>query len=138
MRGFVQGTEIDIWPRFYLHSNLGWCKFVLETDETFFIDVIIDGVLHRGPDLNLIEQMCLNNCSNNGVCAGGRCICEPSYKGRDCSIDINQPVEIKALSISKNCDFRTQMCSQILIHGNGLVVEGNIYVHVFILEVFCK
>jgi hypothetical protein len=29
---------------------------------------------------------CLNNCSSNGVCVSGQCICNPNYGGDDCSL----------------------------------------------------
>ncbi|CAK68332.1 unnamed protein product (macronuclear) [Paramecium tetraurelia] len=34
---------------------------------------------------NLSEMPCPNNCSNNGICRNGVCICNPGYLDHDCS-----------------------------------------------------
>jgi hypothetical protein len=34
----------------------------------------------------LFTTSCPNNCSRNGVCKDGKCICNPGYISEDCSV----------------------------------------------------
>jgi hypothetical protein len=50
-------------------------------------------------DVDLQRVLCENACSGHGECtAGARCSCEAGYGGDDCSINLNQPPDVRVVS----------------------------------------
>lgn len=66
------------------------CGFI-EDDDLLFQDCVYDYV-SEGSDILDIYALCPNDCSDNGVCTSGECVCFDDYNGDDCS---KQPSEDK-------------------------------------------
>ena len=66
-------------------------------------------------------EMCVNDCSNNGECDGGVCICENGYLGVDCAIHISTPPTIYNEPENYICDGRTHFCERGSLYGQGFV-----------------
>ena len=42
----------------------------------------------------IVEAMCPNDCTFNGNCSNGTCVCHDGYTAEDCSISLYNPPEI--------------------------------------------
>ncbi|CAF0799749.1 unnamed protein product [Brachionus calyciflorus] len=112
------------------------------------IDIAILNTLSGNENCNVnhLELMCKNNCSNNGVCEIKkeclipgiiieedcsrpiRCICDDSYGGSDCSLNLS---DIADFSLNKRfCDLRTEDCSLIKGFGYPFSTTDPIYVKI--------
>ena len=50
----------------------------------------------------IAENLCPNDCSSNGNCSNGTCICDEGFTAHDCSADINQnPLLYRCVSVNK-------------------------------------
>lgn len=59
------------------------------------------------PNTDIQNNVCPNQCSTQGICKSGTCVCNTGYKGTDCSINISLPPVITGLSsylCGDNCD----------------------------------
>ncbi|ELT95988.1 hypothetical protein CAPTEDRAFT_223239 [Capitella teleta] len=69
----------------------------------------------------LLDHVCPNDCSRQGVCARGKCVCQPGVTGSDCSIRIRQMPKIVHVSGGGMCDIRLRPCRKMQILGEGFV-----------------
>ncbi|XP_041351664.1 uncharacterized protein LOC121370476 [Gigantopelta aegis] len=78
------------------------------------------------------------DCSGNGQCVEGSCVCTADYVGADCSIlraDL-QPPTITSLENDGVCEFRDSLnCSDIFINGQNFVQSELLMCHIQIVEV---
>ena len=79
-----------------MHPSFIYLILFLFTKNTFAIDRKIHGkakILSSNGHVKPKPVLCLNDCSGNGYCENGICLCEPRYKGDDCSIDSCSHIE---------------------------------------------
>ena len=49
------------------------------------------------PPPAVTDNLCPNDCSNQGSCRNGSCVCEEGYTAADCSISVDQGPELFGL-----------------------------------------
>jgi len=74
-----------------------------------------------------IQNLCPNQCNNNGICNATNCICNNGFVGIDCGININAPF-IATSQSDYTCDVSgLNYCStQVNVYGNNFWNTGNI------------
>ncbi|KAK3095673.1 hypothetical protein FSP39_017472 [Pinctada imbricata] len=80
----------------------------------------------------ILNQMCDNDCSGNGLCKDGDCQCVGDYLGSDCSIDGSKPPVLTSLENSGECylvDGQTTACKSVFISGENFAENGNMKCH---------
>ncbi|XP_062607020.1 von Willebrand factor D and EGF domain-containing protein-like [Saccostrea cucullata] len=77
--------------------------------------------------------VCPNNCSDNGVCTGGVCICSASFVGFDCSHTKSTPPTNTSLPENGLCTTSKRECAKTNIYGYFL--EENIHVKLNYFEI---
>nr|XP_034329096.1 von Willebrand factor D and EGF domain-containing protein-like isoform X2 [Crassostrea gigas] len=67
------------------------------------------------------KDVCINECSDNGVCINGTCECDEGFGAKDCSMDLNKPPVVYGVNIDEGglCDKRT--CQRALVEGYGFL-----------------
>ncbi|XP_052063299.1 von Willebrand factor D and EGF domain-containing protein-like [Mytilus californianus] len=63
------------------------------------------------------SALCLNNCSDNGICKSGVCICDNGHVGEDCSYNTSSPPTGISLPFNGACTLTTRSCKAMNIFG---------------------
>ena len=66
-----KSTKIDKWANFYLTSRKGWCQNVLINDGAVYDTAVENGTVVYVKKYDLLNTLCLNNCSSHGQCIDG-------------------------------------------------------------------
>ncbi|XP_063440468.1 uncharacterized protein LOC134721412 [Mytilus trossulus] len=61
--------------------------------------------------------LCLNNCSDNGICKSGVCSCESGHVGEDCSYNTSSPPTGISLPFNGECKLTARLCEAINVFG---------------------
>jgi len=123
------------------------------------------GRQHGTPPLGILSSLCLNNCSDSGVCEHGMqydslivssvsivraddnsffflysgvCRCRKGYSGADCSVNLSVPPKVTGLGFKSTCDIRTKACSEVIVWGERFAEENSIKCHFDIYRVSFK
>ncbi|XP_076109578.1 uncharacterized protein LOC143078608 [Mytilus galloprovincialis] len=97
-----------------LDTMLMTAKEELERNQTLKEEITDDGktVLEK-----LTSLLCLNNCSSNGNCVNGECVCNTMFGGEDCSTSRTTPptnISVPELGL---CQSRKRSCKKTNIMG---------------------
>lgn len=66
--------------------------------------------------LTLLENLCSNNCSNQGTCTKGVCTCNANYSGSDCSLSAtDSPLLVGSTYTNNMFDYSSSSTSDILL-----------------------
>ncbi|CAC5375043.1 unnamed protein product [Mytilus coruscus] len=69
------------------------------------------------------SALCLNNCSDNGICKSGICICDNRHVGEDCSYNTSSPPTGISLPFDGECKLTTRSCKAMNIYGEFLTTS---------------
>jgi len=69
------------------------------------------------------ENVCPNECSGNGKCVKGVCVCNKGFATEDCSVVLNQVPELLHVGCGHFCDVRTSDCDRVVIRSKKLVPD---------------
>lgn len=96
--------EID-WSSGYQQSAKTVGKVILSSDVSQFV---VDPSGNLAPKVDIIRNLCINNCSGNGNCSiNGVCVCKLGYSRADCSIKLsNAPVFLKTMYQNDTYDLK--------------------------------
>ncbi|KAH9523928.1 hypothetical protein Btru_047521 [Bulinus truncatus] len=85
----------------------------------------VDLYIGNKPDRNFYDQICLNNCNNNGNCSNGVCECSRGFGGIDCSVNLTSPPVIKTIQPSV-CDVKYDSCNSVTLIGGPFIDSKNL------------
>ncbi|ESO98588.1 hypothetical protein LOTGIDRAFT_238999 [Lottia gigantea] len=72
--------------------------------------------------LELVKEVsCPGECSDQGRCAKGKCICNTGYIGSDCSVSLNEPPLAHNLEAEGHCDLSVDDCTEVAVFGGRFV-----------------
>ncbi|XP_070570349.1 von Willebrand factor D and EGF domain-containing protein-like [Ptychodera flava] len=77
-----------------------------------------------GPPTFIFEVICPLQCSGNGECINGTCLCYEGYEGADCSVDAMSPPTLWYINEVEEhalCDVREDSCQQISVIGDNFL-----------------
>ena len=80
--------RMDTFPRGHLDKPLWMARGAPPLATAYFLLLFVS-CQARAPLVPFdpfLTAACPNDCSEHGVCFGGRCICEEPYVGADCSL----------------------------------------------------
>ncbi|XP_078371962.1 von Willebrand factor D and EGF domain-containing protein-like isoform X7 [Oculina patagonica] len=80
--------------------------------------------------MDIVKLLCPNDCTFNGRCVNGSCICNKGYTANDCAISTKQIPSISMLQGNGVCDRRQRPCRKVTVMGNGFLNSTNITCHV--------
>ncbi|KAK3101603.1 hypothetical protein FSP39_004782 [Pinctada imbricata] len=72
------------------------------------------------------EVTCPNECSGQGVCKNGTCVCDPGFGLSDCSIDLSIPPDFHSLMDGGFCDTQEYQCNEAFVSGDDFAEDGNV------------
>ncbi|XP_067041993.1 von Willebrand factor D and EGF domain-containing protein-like isoform X3 [Acropora muricata] len=78
----------------------------------------------------IAESLCPNDCSSNGRCVNGSCVCNKDFTADDCSAYIYEIPTIFSLQGNGLCDRRTRPCRKVTVLGTGFIPSENMTCHV--------
>lgn len=80
--------------------------------------------------LQSIEEMsCPNDCSGNGECKKGQCVCDGVYIGDDCSVDSTFPPVMEGIPDRGECDLQLRLCEQTSVFGKKFANTDDLSCH---------
>ncbi|KAI8483493.1 hypothetical protein Bbelb_388250 [Branchiostoma belcheri] len=69
---------------------------------------------------------CSGNCSQNGICEKGECICQVGFEGPSCSIESDTPPEAFFIPKEGLCDINTRPCERTPVIGKNFLESANL------------
>ena len=97
----------------YLEAAKNKCKFILQSDVSFFVNTTNGS---KVIDTSKLDNLCSNNCSYNGVCRDGLCICRSGFGNYDCSLNLNDlPLLYTSTYINNTFDLVNQTLTDIFL-----------------------
>jgi len=96
------------------------------SEETGSVDTLVAEVA---------ELLCPNDCTFNGKCVNGSCVCNKDYTAEDCSMSIYQKPTISRLQGDGLCDRRNRPCKKVTVFGTDFLNSTNLTCHVKELKV---
>ncbi|XP_074620014.1 uncharacterized protein LOC141878864 isoform X2 [Acropora palmata] len=83
----------------------------------------------------VFRLLCPNDCTFNGKCVNGSCVCNKDYTADDCSISIYQRPTIKRIQSNGLCDKRKRPCEKTTVQGRDFLNSTNMTCHIREIEV---
>ena len=119
-------------------GQLGLDKLRRECKTSLFRDSRFWSRENGRPPKHVADVLCPANCSGNGICDRGTCLCRKGFVGSDCSIAPATDVvrggrgldgnggpraapRVSALADFGLCDVRTRPCRDLIVIGDGFV-----------------
>ncbi|XP_071942728.1 von Willebrand factor D and EGF domain-containing protein-like [Antedon mediterranea] len=103
------------------------CQLELTTNPQYW-EVSENGTF--APSVELLGQLCVNDCNNKGECINGTCECIEGFGGSDCSISLAEPPLVFAVLGDGLCDVRSRPCRSAKVYGDNFDERGNITCHI--------
>ncbi|XP_078671205.1 von Willebrand factor D and EGF domain-containing protein-like isoform X1 [Branchiostoma floridae x Branchiostoma belcheri] len=69
---------------------------------------------------------CPDNCSQNGICEKGECICQVGFEGPSCSIESATPPDVFFIPKEGLCDINTRPCERTPVIGKNFLESANL------------
>ncbi|CAH1259106.1 VWDE [Branchiostoma lanceolatum] len=69
---------------------------------------------------------CPGNCSQQGVCEKGKCVCEKGFEGPSCSIETDKPPDAFFIPKGGLCDINTRPCERTPVIGQNFMESENL------------
>ncbi|XP_044176217.1 von Willebrand factor D and EGF domain-containing protein-like isoform X2 [Acropora millepora] len=83
----------------------------------------------------VLQLLCPNDCTFNGKCVNGSCVCNKDYTAADCSISIYQRPTITRIQSNGLCDRRKRPCEKTTVQGRDFLNSTNITCHIREIEI---
>ncbi|XP_074620010.1 uncharacterized protein LOC141878862 isoform X3 [Acropora palmata] len=83
----------------------------------------------------VFRLLCPNDCTFNGKCVNGSCVCNKDYTADDCSISIYQRPTIKRIQSNGLCDKRKRPCEKTTVQGRDFLNSTNMTCHIREIEI---
>ncbi|KAL4216825.1 hypothetical protein ACF0H5_024546 [Mactra antiquata] len=74
----------------------------------------------------LLEMICSNECSGNGMCINGSCHCDEPYINFDCSINKTEPPIMLGIPDRGECDLQNRPCVETSVFGQNIAEIGTL------------
>ena len=87
---------------------------------------ICEEAVEQKPDdtkKELEAKVCTNECSGNGQCVNGTCICKKGFGTEDCSVVVDQVPELLDVGCGRLCDVRKSECNRVVVRSKNLVPD---------------
>ncbi|GFR90472.1 von Willebrand factor D and EGF domain-containing protein, partial [Elysia marginata] len=83
-------------------------------------------------NMNILGEICPEDCNNQGNCSGGICVCEDGFGGPSCEVDLKSPPEIENIFSTRSCDlaFMPQCPTQIYLYGENFDDNKDLTCHI--------
>nr|XP_058945176.1 von Willebrand factor D and EGF domain-containing protein-like [Pocillopora verrucosa] len=82
------------------------------------------------PPTKITEKLCPNDCSFQGNCSNGTCVCNEGFVAADCSMRYDEiPRLFRALDEGL-CDIRARPCKRTIVFGDYFLSSENLTCHV--------
>ncbi|XP_064644867.1 uncharacterized protein LOC135498493 [Lineus longissimus] len=117
----IQATDGTEFAQSTLESIITQC--LSEAHKYPATTTVLPGGLQRS---FLYESLCLDNCSNNGVCKDAVCVCHPGFYGSTCSLTKDVPPNIVYMARNGLCNTRTRTCTKSYIYGTGQIDSSDL------------
>ncbi|XP_035668225.1 von Willebrand factor D and EGF domain-containing protein-like [Branchiostoma floridae] len=87
-------------------------------------DVMDDG--STVPSVAVKNNLCPADCSHNGVCTNGTCLCHDGFTSADCSIVEGTVPEIWSVPNGGLCDIRQRPCLKTAVIADNIIASENL------------
>ncbi|XP_064631285.1 uncharacterized protein LOC135489721 [Lineus longissimus] len=121
----IKVSDDNSWAQAALDSITQDCtseanKYAAESDNS--TNSTAEVQLPGGVTLDELESsLCPQNCSGNGTCEGGRCVCFTDYYGDACELSKSDVPELSNMQRNGLCDVRARDCSTSIIYGTKFI-----------------
>ncbi|KAL3881775.1 hypothetical protein ACJMK2_028169, partial [Sinanodonta woodiana] len=84
---------------------------------------------------DLKDMACPMNCTDQGNCSKGQCICWKGYGGNDCSVDLNKAPDVYGIPNRGVCDLHETSCDHASILGSNFADSPNLSCRISLFQV---
>ncbi|KAK3593470.1 hypothetical protein CHS0354_036994 [Potamilus streckersoni] len=67
----------------------------------------------------LQDLLCPGDCSGDGICTNGTCMCKDSFIGDDCSLDSSKAPFVSTIVSGDQCDVNKSPCEAVYVSGSN-------------------
>jgi hypothetical protein len=79
-------------------------------------------------------SICPNQCSGNGVCEEGTCLCNAGYTKADCSFEVGKVPTITSVIPNNMCDLNMRPCSQVSLAVTDVLATVKCRVDTYVIN----
>ena len=89
------------------------------------LDICEEAVAEKPDDTikEIEDKVCPNECSGNGKCVNGTCVCNTGFTTEDCSVALDQVPELIEVGCGRLCDVRKSDCDRVVVRSKHLVPD---------------
>jgi len=87
------------------------------------------------PPQEILDTLCLNDCSGNGQCSKGVCLCAAGRTGADCGVSVSEGPRVASLENHGLCDVRDQPCRSFHVSGDNFADNSELVCHFEIFKI---
>ncbi|KAL5006713.1 hypothetical protein ScPMuIL_015519 [Solemya velum] len=132
------------WSLAALEAAVGSCRNAVEMNNTITNSSDSTNASTVGevifpdenPILDTILSYCPYNCSSNGACINGTCVCYDGFGAGDCSINLKQPPDVYDIYNESLCDMLEADCTDISLYGEEFIDSQNLTCHLTCQQVY--
>ncbi|KAL3881897.1 hypothetical protein ACJMK2_028284, partial [Sinanodonta woodiana] len=84
---------------------------------------------------DLKDISCPMNCTDQGICRKGQCICWKGYGGNDCSVDLNKAPDVYGIPNIGVCDLHEMSCDHASVLGYTFADSPNLSCRLSLFQV---
>ncbi|KAL5017542.1 hypothetical protein ScPMuIL_007131 [Solemya velum] len=127
-------TGTTDWSLAALEATVRSCRSVVEMNNTITNSSDSTNASNVGevifpdenPILDAMISYCPYNCSSNGTCVNGTCVCYDGFGAGDCSINLRQPPDVYDIYNEGLCDMLEADCMEISLYGEEFIDNQNL------------
>ncbi|PFX18968.1 Neurogenic locus Notch protein [Stylophora pistillata] len=82
------------------------------------------------PPAKVTQLLCPNDCSFQGNCTNGTCVCDEGYVSADCSMRFDEIPQLFRLLDEGLCNIRVRPCLRTIVFGQYFLSSENLTCHV--------
>ncbi|KAL5018882.1 hypothetical protein ScPMuIL_004604 [Solemya velum] len=140
----IMMTGTTDWSLAALEAAVKSCRSVVEMNNTISNSSDSTNASNVGevifpdenPILDTILSYCPYNCSSNGACINGTCVCYDGFGAGDCSINLRQPPDVYDIYNEGLCDMLEADCTDISLYGEEFIDSQNLTCHLTCQQVY--
>ncbi|XP_078311454.1 uncharacterized protein LOC111132750 [Crassostrea virginica] len=124
-------TDDITWTNEGFDNQQEQCLVIIDGDVTLWVTIERGAVAPPPPPPppEITGAICPNNCHSNGTCVEGVCVCDHPWIGDDCSVNMNDALDLDIIGSGVPCDLNRYACNSVNLYGDNFAEVENLTCH---------